>query len=498
MNRREFLKRTTAGAALFTAPVIAARGAGQSGPRTSAAIDRAAIAKLASTLKGQALLPGDDGYAAASQDWVGQLRLRPGVVVRCAAASDVAAAVAFAREHELPLAVRNGGHAFRSTDGGMLVNLAGMKGVRVDAQARTARAEAGLLLGDLDAATRPSGLAAILGECPSVGLSGYTLGGGLGRLMARHGSGSDNIVSAEVVTADGRLLRASAEENADLFWAIRGGGGNFGIVTSMTHRLHPVGQVLAGTLEYPLSHAVRVLQFFRDFIGEAPDDLDGLFEAGTIRQYAPDAREPGVVVNVCCGGDTRAAERTLRPLRTFLEPARDTIRPMSYFDAQTLGANLTLLRSHLGPGYSRAARNGFVADLNNEAIDTVVSHLERAPSEAWSLAFDHYLHGEVCRLPTAASAFSLRQRGFSFRLIAFEAGSGPADRSAAWVRSLHGALDRFSGGRMYLNYVTDQGEAGVRSSLGENYSRLVSLKRRYDPTNFFRLNPNITPAAPSL
>jgi hypothetical protein len=494
INRREFLQRSGAAAAFLAAPAIVRRAAAQPAA-AQAPLTRAALRTLASRLLGEALLPGDPGYDDMCQDWAGQLRLRPGVAVRCMSTSDVAAAVVFAREHDLPLAVRSGGHAFRSTDGGVLVNLTGLRQVNVDPRARIARADAGLLLGDLDRASGPSGLAAVLGECPSVGLAGYTLGGGLGRLMGRHGSASDNLVSAEVVTADGRVLHASAGENPDLFWAIRGGGGNFGVVTSFEHRLHPVGQVLAGTIEYPLASARSTIGFFRDFMSEAPDDLDALIEMGTILQYAPDSREPRIVVNVCCAGERAAAERTLRPLRAFGAPARDTIRSMPYFEAQTLGANLARLRTYLGPGYARAARNGFVARLTDAALDVLVEHLEEPPSAAWGVAFDHYLHGEVCRVPAAASAFALRQRGFSFRLVAFEQGRGPAERSAAWVRTLHAGLDRFSDGLMYLNYVTDQGEAGVRASMKGNYDRLVAVKRRYDPTNFFHLNPNIAPDA---
>ena len=492
INRREFLHQSGATAAFLAAPFVGRRLALQpSAPQPP--LTRAAVAPLAARLQGEALLPGDAGYDAACRDWAGQLRLRPGVAVRCASARDVATAVTFARERGLPLAVRSGGHAFRSTDGGVLVNLTGLTGVKVDARARVARVEAGLLLGDLDEATEPFGLAAVLGECPSVGLAGYTLGGGLGRLMGRHGSASDNLVSADVVTAEGRVLHASAEENVDLFWAIRGGGGNFGVLTSFEHRLHPVGQVLAGSLEYRIASARSTVRFFRDFMSDAPDELDALIEMGSVLQYAPDAREPRIVINVCCGGPTQAAERTLRPLRAFGAPARDTIRSMPYFQAQTLGANLARLRTYLGPGYSRAARNGFVARLTDSAIDVLVEHLEQPPSTSWGVAFDHYLHGEVCRVPPAATAFPLRHTGFSFRLVAFEAGTGPADRSAAWVRGLHGGLDRFSDGLMYLNYVTDQGEAGVRASLKGNYERLVGVKRRYDPTNFFRLNPNIAP-----
>jgi FAD/FMN-containing dehydrogenase len=497
INRREFLKKSAVtGAALPATSALVFGGYGQSAPqhlRDVTQINRAAIRKLASRLRGQLLLPGDDGYVSACQDWAGRMPLRPGLVVRCAATEDVVATVKFARDHDVPLAVRAGGHGFRSTEGGVLVNLSGMRRVSVDAAQRVARAEAGLTLGDLDSATRTSGVAAVLGECPSVGMAGFTLGGGLGRLMGQHGSACDNLLSADLVTADGRALHVSADENTDLFWGIRGGGGNFGIVTSFEHRLHAVGPVLAGVLRYPVSQAGAALRFFARYMEEAPDELDALIEMGSILQYAPDIQVPTVVINVCCGGDLRVAEQTLRPLRAFGPPAVDTIRPMPYFEAQTLGANLTRLLHHLTPKYFRSARNGFVTRLADGAVDAVVDHAQRPPSESWQIAFDHCLHGAVCRVPETEMAFSLRQAGYSLRLVAFQESPGSAETAGAWVESLQEALAPFSGGKMYLNYLTDQGEPGVRSALGVNYPRLAALKKRYDPTNFFHLNPNIAP-----
>ena len=499
IDRREFIKQSAIATAVFSASPASLFGAGQEsvrvGLKTVAEIDKAAIRKFASRLRGQALLASDRGYESACRDWTGQIPQRPGLVVRCTGTEDIVAAVKFARDQELAVAVRGGGHGLQSSEGGMLVNLSGMKKITVNASQRVARAQSGLTLTELDKATYTSGLAAVLGECPSVGISGFTLGGGLGRLMGEHGALCDNLLSAEVVTAEGRVLRASATENADLFWAIRGGGGNFGIATSFDYRLHPVGQVLSGMLRYPLSEARRILRFFRDYMLTAPDPLDALVEIGTgILQYAPDAQVPTVVVNVCCGGDLRAAEETLRPLRAFGPPTADTIRRRSYLDAQSLGADLTALLKHTTSRYSGYAKNGFVMRLADAAIDAIVAQCEKPPSTSWSIAFDHYLHGTICRVPESEMAFSLRQTGYSFRLVSFEEGLGPPEASVAWVKSLNGALEPFSGGRIYLNYLTDQGEQGVRSAFGANYPRLAALKKKYDPTNFFRLNPNIEPA----
>jgi len=290
------------------------------------------------------------------------------------------------------------------------------------------------------------------------------------------------------------VVRVSADENTDLFWGIRGGGGNFGIATSFEYRLHRVGPVLAGILHYPISQARATLRFFVDYMKEAPDELDGLVEMGSILQYAPDIHVPTVVINVCCGGDLLASEKKLRPLRAFGTPILDTIRPMPYFEAQLLGANLSSLREHLTPKYLRSGRSGFVTDLPDGAVDAIVDHVRKPASVSWALAFDHYLHGAICRVPETEMAFSLRQRGYSFRLAAFEEGSGPTEKVVTWVKTLLDALEPFSGGRIYLNYLSDQGEPGVRRAFGGNYPRLAALKKRYDPTNFFRYNPNIAPA----
>ncbi len=349
---------------------------------------------------------------------------------------------------------------------------------------------------DFDRATCAQGLATVLGECPSVGLPGLTLGGGLGRLMGTHGALCDNLVSAEVVTADGRVLTASAGQNADLFWGIRGGGGNFGIVTAFEYRLYPVGRVLSGMLRYSMSQAKAVLRFFGEYMLTAPDELDALMEIGSVLQYAPDVHEPTVVINVCCGGDLDGAETALRPLRSFGSPLADTIRPMSYLEAQGLG-DLKPRHNRLTNQHSGYFKLGFVTQLDDKVIDPIIAHCEKPPSSFWSVALDHYMHGQVCRVSKTETAFSLRQAGYSFRLTALEEHLAPAEASIAWVKGLNGALQPFSGGRIYYNYLTDQGAEGVRAAFGQNYERLVALKSKYDPTNFVRTNQNIAPSLTS-
>jgi hypothetical protein len=415
-------------------------------------------------------------------------------VVCSAGTQDVVAAVDFARDQGLRLAVRGGGHTLNATcEGGVLVNLSDMNRIAVEPEPRRVQVGGGCLNGPIDHATAPHGLAAVLGECPTVGVSGLSLGGGLGRLMGQYGALCDSLESAEVVCADGRVVQANSQEHGDLFWALRGGSGNFGVVTSLTFRLHPVGQVLAGMLRYPISRAREVLRFLGPFMEQAPDTLDALIEVGSgILQYAPDAKEPTVVINVFCGGPLEGAEKTLQALRRFIPPARDTIRPMSYLTAQGLG-DVTPLLAHISGGYPGFRRSGFVTRLDEDVIDVIVAHCEQPPSSSWSFALDHSMHGAVCRVPPEAMAFSLRQPGFSLRAAAFETEGGGSEKVTAWVKDLTGALRPFSGGRIYLNYLTDQGEPGVRAALGDNYPRLRTLKRKYDPENFFRLNPNIVP-----
>ncbi|MGH9339734.1 MAG: FAD-binding oxidoreductase [Acidobacteriota bacterium] len=493
IDRREFLKQSSLsmGAAAASSR-LAAGSVPEVDLKTVAEIDRASIRKFTSLLQGQALLPGDDGYESACRNWTGRVTKRPGLVVRCAGTEDVAGAVKFARDHGLLLAVRGGGHTGNSTcDGGLLINLSALKDLHVDPARRVVRAQAGLLAGELDRATCASGLATVMGECPSVGISGMGLGGGLGRLMGQYGALCDNLLWAEVVTADGSVLQASARENSDLFWAIRGGGGNFGVVTSFDYRLHPVDQVLSGMLHYPVTQAGAVLRFFREWMLEAPDELDALVEIGSgILQYAPESQEPTVVINVCCSGDPDFAGEALRPLRAFGTPTADTIRPMPYLEAQDLG-DVTPLRRHLTSSYLAFSERGFLTGLADDAIEAIAAHCENPPSTSWAVALDHFLHGAVCRVGESETAFSLRQNGCSVRITSFEEGTAGAERSMAWAQSLHEALQPFSDGRIYVNYLLDQSKSGVRAAFGGNYSRLLELKAKYDSDNFFRLNANI-------
>lgn len=483
INRRQFLTRS----ALAFSTAAIARG------RTLAEIDPGAIRKFAAQIKGRTILPSDSGYANSIQFWDGRVLKRPRLVVRPANSADVSSAIKFAREHQIPLAIRCGAHTRSSNcDDGLLINLSDLKSISIDKSRRVARVDAGLLVSDVDRATAAYGLATVLGECPSVGISGLALGGGLGRLTGQYGALCDNLISAELVTSDGRVVTVNRNENPELFWAIRGGGGNFGVVTKFEFQLHPAPRVLAGMLRYPMSQAKTVLRFFRDYMQTAPPELDALIEIGNrILQYAPDAQSPSVVINVSCGGDLKAAERALQPLRRFLKPATDSIRAMSYLEAQGLGSVAPLIR-HARSGFAGYNRSGFVTDLTDGALDAILAHTSNPPVSAWSIALDHFMHGAVLRVPESELAFSLRRPGCCIRATAFQRGTGTPEKAIMWARAIQTDLQPMSGGRLYLNYLTDQGDQGVRAAYGSNYAELARLKRKYDPENVFRLNQNIT------
>jgi hypothetical protein len=370
-----------------------------------------------------------------------------------------------------------------------------MKSIQVDIETCTARADAGLTVGEFDRATQAFGLATVLGECTSVGIAGYTLGGGLGRLMGKHGAGCDNLVSAELIGAGGRVFRVSTEENADLFWAIRGGGGNFGIVRSLEYRLYRVGQILGGTLTYPISDAREVLTFLDDYMMSVPDELDIVIDIGNcgLMTSAPGVVEPIVSLALSYCGDLEKGEAALKPFRTFRKPVADTIRVMPYLERRAQ-SDIRPLVEFGAAGGSMALECGFIARLGEETIDTIAACIAEAPAGFWITA-EHYLHGAVCRPTSDHTAFGFRRPGYSTRIFSAWREPNRAEGSVAWVKRLSAALKPFAGGAMYLNYLTEgAGDAGVRDAYGSNYVRLAALKRRYDPTNFFSSNRNIRPA----
>lgn len=456
-------------------------------------LDPAAVAALRTHLRGELILPGDAGYEAARRVWNGMIDKRPALIARCAGPEDVIAAVNFARERALLVAVRGGGHnvAGNATcDGGLVIDLSRMRAVRVDAARRTARAEGGATWGDFDAATQAHGLATTGGAVSTTGIAGLTLGGGVGWLARRFGLTCDNLLSVELVTADGRLLTASAEDHADLFWGVRGGGGNFGVVTAFEYQLHPVGTVLGGMVLYPMEQATELAHFYRDFAAAAPEELASLlvfFVAPPLPSLPAHLHgQPLAGVAPCYSGAPAEGEALLRPLRRFGTPVVDTIAPLPYTEQQRLidaGSPAGLLN------YWKA---GFLQALSDDAIATIVAHTNRAVAPGMMTEIFQF-DGAVNRVAPEATAFSHRGGRFDFTAVAKWSDPADSDAYITWARDFYEAIQPFTTGGVYVNYLGGEGADRVRAAYGANYDRLVALKAKYDPTNLFRLNQNIPP-----
>jgi FAD/FMN-containing dehydrogenase len=445
-----------------------------------------ALRDFRASLHGEVILPDDDGYDSARQVWNGMIDKYPAMIIRCATRADVTRAVGFARSQHLPVAVRGGGHSVIGKsvcDEGIVIDLSQMKGIRVDLVTCTARAEAGLTLGEFVRQTQPFGLVTTTGNVAGTGLSGLTLGGGLGWFMGKYGLTVDNLLSVDMVTADGRVLRASATEHPDLFWGVRGGGGNFGIVTSFDFQLHPVGPLLAGKVVYPLSRAREVLRFYREYTSSVPDELTAYASLMT----TPDG-DPAIAINLCSCGSLAAGERLVEPIRKFGSPLVDLIRPKSYLKV--------LLQADAGAPdgrhYYEKART--LRDLSDEAIETIVDYGAACTSPS-SVVLIQHVHGAASRVSPTETAFALREEFYVISILAAWDGgeASQAHRHIAWARACWMALSPFASNGVYVNFLGNEGEERVRAAYGVNYERLVALKNKYDPTNFFSLNQNIRP-----
>jgi FAD/FMN-containing dehydrogenase len=429
--------------------------------------------------------PGDRGYDTARAVFNGMIDRRPLAVIRPMDASDVVGCITFARRHDLPLSVRGGGHSVAGSavrDGAIMLDLSGMKALWVDQATRTVRAGPGLTLGEFDRATQAFGLATTLGVVSTTGIAGLTLGGGLGWLNGRYGLACDNLISADVATADGQLLRASAQENEDLFWSIRGGGGNFGVVTAFEYQLHPVDLVLAGGLSYPLEVAPRVLRHYDDFVKAAPDELSTAASLG----LTP-AGEPTVSIAVCYCGPIDEGERVLRPLRTFQSPLDDQVQPMPYAVAQ----------SARDEGYPSGRlhywKSGWLREVTDGAIETLMRFVPQMPSSASGVGLQQ-LHGAASRVAPSATAFPHRAEQYDFLILSQWSEASDSDRNVQWTRALFEAMQPHLEESVYVNNLGDEGSGRVRAAYGENYPRLAAVKRTYDPDNVFRANQNIDPS----
>ena len=443
------------------------------------------IQQFRQSLRGQSLRPGEPGYDAVRAVPNAMIDRRPLLIARVAGAVDVIACIRFAREHDLLLAVRGGGHSVAgksACEGGLLVDLSAMKGIRVDPVRRTVRAETGLKLGEFDRETQAFGLATTLGVVSATGIAGLTLGGGWGHLHAKYGLAIDNVIAADVVTADGRLLTASATENPDLFWGIRGGSGNFGIVISLKYRLHEVGPVLGGAVFYPAAKAKAVMHFWREFAAGSPDEL--VTQGGSFT--LPDG-VPVFAIAACYCGSVSEGERVLKPLRTFGPPLADNVGVMSYLQLQSM------FDPFFPPGRLTYVKSNFIRDLSDDAIDAVVQYVGKSPSPYTFAPFIEHWHGAATRVEPTATAFPHRQYSYNFMAWSNWASPSESEKNIRWTRECWEALRPFLIDGSYGNYVSDEGDSAARAAYGPNYDRLIALKNEYDPTNFFRLNHNIEP-----
>ena len=461
-----------------------------------------AIEEFRTQLAGEVVVPGDGGYDAARSVWNGYIDKRPRVVARCKGVADTLTAVRFARSQNLLTAVRGGGHnvaGFGTCDGGIVIDLSAMKGMRVDPEARTARAQPGLTWGEFDRETQAFGLATTGGLVTTTGIAGFTLGGGIGWLMRKHGLTSDNLISADVVTADGRLLTASSASHPDLFWALRGGGGNFGIVTSFEYRLHPVGPVvLGGAVFHPAAKAREVLRFYNRWAATLPDEMTSMvaFITAPPLPFIP-ARlhgTPMIAVAACHAGSVEDGQRVAQPLIAFGPPEVAHVGPVPYrilqgmFDASAPRGIHSYWKTH------------YVADLSDTAIDALVAETAKMRSlSPFTTLHIHHLEGAVGRVAPDATAFRHRSPRYAMNIVGLWTAGEQPDPHIAWVRRTFDAVQPFATGAPYLNFLGDEGADRVRAAYGaETYDRLAGIKHRYDPANFFRVNQNIRPAAPSL
>ncbi|HEX6992835.1 MAG TPA: FAD-binding protein [Gammaproteobacteria bacterium] len=436
-------------------------------------------------LRGPLLLPGQDGYDEARRIWNGAFDRRPALIARCAGAADVMRAVGFAKTHDLLVAVRGGGHSLSGQsvcDGGLMIDLSRMRGIRVNPDARRVRAEPGVLLGELDRETQAFGLATPAGTVSHTGIAGLTLGGGFGRIARKHGLTCDNLVAADVVTADGRLVHASEDENPDLLWGLKGGGGNFGIVTSFEYRLHAVGPMMyGGPILYPYAVAGDVLRFFADYALEAPDELN--VDAALIT--APNG-ERVLALDTCFCGPLADAERQLEPLRRAARPVQDHAGPTPYVRLQTS------MDETYHYGIKAYERSGFLRRIEPTLVDEVVERLAASNLPSAQVIFVHH-GGAIARVRPDATAFWHRDAQHSMLIQGHWTDPAQSDEIMGWARSTWDALESHTNG-FYVNTIAeDDPQRRVRGTYGENYPRLVALKNAYDPANLFRRNANIEP-----
>lgn len=457
-------------------------------------IDEAAVEEFKASLRGELIQPSDESYDEARKVYNGMIDRRPRMIARCADVADVITAVNFGRENDLLIAIRGGGHnggGLGICDDGLVIDLSLIKYTRVDPAARTVRVGAGCTWGDVDHATHALGLATPTGIISTTGVGGLTLGGGMGYLTRKCGLTIDNLLEADIVLADGRFVTASAEENEDLFWAIRGGGGNFGVVTSFLFKLHPIHMDYAGPMLWPLEQATEVMQWYREFITQAPDDIYGFFlflvvpPGPPFPEHLHNKKMCGVVW--CYTGPAEQAETTFKPIRSFgPPPALDLVGPMPHPQLQSMFDEL------YPPGLQWYWRADFFNELSDEAIALHVKYGSEIPTMHSSMHL-YPINGAAHRIGKTDTAWSYRDATWAQVIVGVDPDPTNNEQIIAWTKEYWDALHPHSAGGAYVNFMMDEGEERIKASYRDNYDRLVEIKKQFDPTNLFRVNQNIRP-----
>jgi FAD/FMN-containing dehydrogenase len=465
--------------------------------KTQGVLGEATLKEFEEGLHGELVRPEDPGYDEARAIWNGAHDGHPALIARCADADDVRHAIGFARSEGLEVAVRGGGHSipgFSTTDGGIVIDLSPMKGIEVDASARTGRAEGGVLWQEFDAATQEHGLAVTGGLVSTTGIAGFTLGGGIGWLMRKHGLACDNLRSAELVSADGQIVTASAAENPDLLWALRGGGGNFGVVTEFEFDLHPVGpMVTAGPIFYPGERAEEILRFYREFVKGVPDELTTLANLLTAppAPFLPEEWHGRKLIALigCYSGSPEDGAKAMQPMRELGDPVADLIGEMPYVQMQGL---IDALYPHGTKAYFKA---GYMRDLDDHAIETAARYHQGASSPASEIHVHHF-GGAVAHVDESESAYGERQAPFVLNIVTASHEPGSLDPHVDWAQQFYAEMEPSMTGGAYINYLSAEGKQRVEAAYGpKKFARLQALKDRYDPTNLFHRNQNIPPSS---
>ncbi len=459
----------------------------------TAGLEETAVQELASHLRGALLQPGDAGYEQARQVYNAMIDRHPALIVRCVDVADVMAAVNFARNHQLTLAVRGGGHngpGLGTCDDGLVIDLSGMKGIRVDPAARTVRVEGGCTWGEVDHATHPFGLATPSGFISTTGVGGLTLGGGIGYLSRTFGLTIDNLLSVDMVLADGSFVTASASDHADLFWAVRGGGGNFGVVTSFLFQLRPVSMVYGGPMLWPFEQAADIMKFWRDFILNAPEEINGWFALITVPPAPPFPEQFHLqkmcAVVWCSTAPQEQAEQLLQPVRAHMPPAVDFAGPIPWPVLQSLFDAL------YPKGLQWYWKTDFFTDLSDRAIALHVKYGAQLPTMHSTMHL-YPINGAVHHVGASETAFSFREANFAEVIVGVDPDPANNARMIQWARDYWMALHPYSAGGGYINMMMDEGADHVQAAYRDNYARLVQIKAKYDPGNLFHINQNIKP-----